>query len=464
MLRLGLLYVAVVALMFISVRRWYLALCGLVVLTVFTQHPSMPTKMFGVQGLNPWNAALIVIAFFWLTNRQQEPPGRSVPGAYKLLLALYLLVQLASTGVAAMDLSSLKGKATGQGLDWLVINGIVNPFKYVLVGLMFFDGARSRARAWQAVVAALGSGMIYGFLMFKSMGLRVFSISPEGARRLTDKLVGLFANDMAELLAFVIWGGLFLTLAWPRRWQRAAWLAGIAANLPPFVALKSRAGFLAFSAVAFVLGVIRYRIILVLFPVAVALAILIAPGIRERVMTGFGKEGTDLDEVSAGRLTNIWPPVWAQITQGPVVGWGRYAILRTECYWEVLSRERGVPTHPHCAYLEILIDSGFVGLGVCLAGVAGLARAGWRLMRARGDWLLRGVGTAGLIATVTLLASSVAGSSFYATQSKVPYLVIWGLMLRAPLQRELWLPRRPARPAAPRRGLAAPPQPVEAPA
>lgn len=450
--------------MFLSVRRWYLALCGLVFLTVFTQHPSMPTKMFGVQGMNPWNATLLVIAFFWLTNRQQEPPGLPTPGRYKLVLALYLLVQLASTGVAALDLSSLKGKATGQGLDWLVINGIVNPFKYVLMGVMFFDGARTRTRVWQAVISALGSGMIYGFLMFKSMGLRVFSISPEGARRLTDKLVGLFANDMAELMAFTIWGGLFLLLAWPRKWQRAAWLAGIAANLPPFVALKSRAGFLAFSAVAFVIGVIRYRIILVAFPIAVALAVAIAPGIRERVMTGFGDEGTNLDEVSAGRLTNIWPPVWTQIMHGPVVGWGRYAILRTECYWEVLARERGVPTHPHCAYLEILIDSGVVGLAVCLTGALGIARAGWRLMRARGDWLITGIGMATLIGTVTLLASGVAGSSFYATQSKVPYLVVWGVALRLPLQRELWLRLAPAAAGAgrKRRSAVRPRVPVEA--
>jgi len=91
---------------------------------------------------------------------------------------------------------------------------------------------------------------------------------------------------------------------------------------------------------------------------------------------------------------------------------------------------KAVPQHPHSAYLEVLLDAGGVGLGICIACFIGLMYVGWQLLRYPYDSLIRVVGAIGLVAVATEMSAAIAGSSFYPTQSAVPYLCVWGVMLR----------------------------------
>ncbi len=431
MIRLTVLYLFLAALFAVALRYWFAALCGLVLLTVFTQHPSMPTNMFGIQGLNPWNAAFLAVVISWLLHRRYDPPRAPVSPRFVALLSLFLVLVITSGLVAAFDHDSIQGPA-GEKLGFadVLVDTIINPLKYLMVGFLFFDGARTRERAKMALATAVGSGLCYAFLLFKTLKGRVFTIDFEDARRMTDKLVGLFANDLAELFAFTVWAGLFLLILFPRAWQRALWLSCVATVVPPFLALKSRSGFLSFCVIGAVLGALRWRKILVLLPVAVLVAVMAAPDVRERMLMGVGdqEEETSWDEVSAGRVTNIWPPVLAQIGRSPVIGHGRLAILRETCYEEVLEGERYVPSHPHCSYLEILLDAGLVGLLICLVCSCGLIRIAWLLMRSS-DSLGLVLGSCAMAAAVAELSAGLTGSSFYPSQSSVPYLCIWGCAL-----------------------------------
>ncbi len=435
MLRLALLNLVVIGLMLLAVRRWYWALCGLLFLTVFSQHPSMPTNMLGIQGLNPWNATLAVIIVFWFINRRDDPDAQPLPGAAFVLIGAYLVVVIGSTVAAAADADSVHWVFTRRSTQWLFVNGTVNPLKYLVVGLLFMDGARTRQRVRFALFSAIGSALLYSLLMFKSMKHGVFTIDFEDARRMTDKLIGLYANDLAELLAFALWGALCLTMLLKERWHKGAWLLIVLASVPTFISLKSRAGFLAFCVAGLVLGALRWRRILIAFPVVVLITTAAVPSVRERALAGLAAEetGADWDEVSAGRITNIWPPVIEQIAESPIIGNGRFAILRKECHAKILAAERSLPTHPHNSYLEILLDAGLIGLLVCLLLMAAIVRAGWHLMR-QDDPLFKTLGTVALIAVVTELSAGVAGSSFFPTQSAVPYLCIWGAAYRAHLE------------------------------
>lgn len=452
MIRQTIFYLIVLAIMGLAVRRWFWGLCGLVFLTIFTQHNLMPKQMFGVQGLNPWNATLAFVILCWLMQRRLDPPAAPASSFTRGLFFLYIVMLGFLAGRAILDADAIKGKPAGEGaVQWLIVDAIINPIKYLIVGALFFDGARTRERAKLALFTAVGSGMAYAFLMFKTMKLGVFTLSTEGARRITDKLIGLFANDIAKVLAFTIWAALFLFVLLDKRWLKAGWALCVAATIPPYLALKSRAGFLAFCAIAFVLGLFRWRRILVLFPLAALTIMWAVPSVSERVLAGVGETSrdTDWDEVSAGRLTNIWPPVVEQIAKGPVFGFGRFAILREECYDEILVREKGVPNHPHCAYLEILVDGGIAGLTICMLGMGGIVLASIWLMRTRGDRLIAAVGVVSLTAAVAELAAGMAGSSFYPTQSTVPCLCVWGIALRFYREyawRELHAPAGPPSP------------------
>lgn len=435
MLRLTLLYLFVCGLAVVAVRRWFLALCGLVFLTVLTQHPNMPREIAGIQGLNPWNAAFLAIFSMWALTRRNDPSRADTPPRVALVFIAYTVV-LTLTGLTAiMDSSSIHtdSRAIASARD-VFVETIINPMKYLMVGIMFYDGATTRQRVKQAVFAAVGSGVAYAALMYKSLKAGVFTMDYSAARRATDKLVGLYANDMGEVLAFTLWAGLIAVLLIQRHWLKFGWLLATATVIPCFAALKSRAGFLAFCATGFVLGVLKWRRILVALPIVLLAVVVFAPGVVDRVMTGIAGEGTadaDWDAISAGRTTYIWPAALNQFADSPMIGRGRYTILRTGMYDAIYDVAGSVPTHPHNSYLEILIDAGVIGLSICLIGMAGIARAGFTLMRHRHDPLMTAVGAIGLIGVVTELSAGVAGSSFYPGQSAVPYLCVWGVLLRA---------------------------------
>ncbi len=433
MIRLGALYLLVLAIAVTSIRHWFVALCGLVLLAVFTQHPSMPGNMLGIQGLNPWNILLALITLSWWVNRKGKDTHVRFSRSAALLSGAFVGLIVVTGIVAAMDVESFRGDYAGRLTSSnVIVNTIINPLKYLWVGFLFFEGARDRAAARLAVFTAVGSGILYALMLFKSMKLAVFTMGFDDARRLTDKLVGLFANDLAELFAFVLWGGALLIVLWERLPARMIWAAILAAVLPPFVALKSRAGFAAFCAVGLVLGALRWRWFLLAVPLTAAAAIVVAPGIRERALMGVDVAGSEhsWDEISAGRLTNIWPPAFEQFTKSPLYGYGRYAILRTDCFDEILSREKLVPSHPHSSYLEVLIDAGIIGLASCLACAVGMFVAGVRLLRTADDRFVNVLGGLAIGALVAELTAGLTGSSFFPSQSSLPYLSVWGVALR----------------------------------
>jgi O-antigen ligase len=467
MIRLGLLYLGTSGLMVLALRYWYAALCGLVFLTVLMQHPSMPTSMFGIPGCNPWNMVFLAVFFSWLLHRPTEPPRAKVPPAAVILFSLFVFMVVAAGLAGALDHRSVQGPLAGRLTFFPVfVDAVLNPLKYLMVGVMFFDGARTEQRARWALYSAVGSGVCYALLMFKSMKQRVFTISFEDSRRLTDKLVGLYANDLAELLTFTIWAGVLVAFLLASRWRRLGWLFLAASVVPPFMALKSRAGFAAFGAVGLALGLLRWRRILILFPLMIVLTLWAAPDVVDRVMMGVDVEAAEYswDEISAGRLTNIWPPVIEQIGRSPIIGHGRLAILRKDCYDAILEREKLVPTHPHNSYLEVLLDTGMVGLLISAACCVGLFVVHYRLLRGprartpanqfigetthvmfldplRHGQAIAALGGAGMAALVTELSAGLSGSSFFPSQSSVPYLCIWGAASALDAQRRVQIVR-----------------------
>ncbi len=434
MIRLTVLYILIAVLSCVALRKWYWSLCGLLFVTVLTQNPSMPTMIGGIQGLNPWNATLLVIIIAWFFDRRRDPKRASASPQAVILVLLYVTLLCSIGVIAALDAGGFRGDYAGRMTSKeILIETIVNPLKYLVVGLMFYDGALTKRRVKMALFSAVGSGLCYSLLMFKSLREKVFTINYTQARRVTDKLIGLFANDLAELTAFTLLAACILVIIIRPDWLRALWLMFAAAAIPAFVSLKSRAGFLAFCLGGLTLGVLRYRKLLLLLPVMVLFVVAIDPSVLERALQGVGDHSyqTNWDEVSAGRTTYLWPPTMEQIRKSPIVGHGRYGILRTDCHDAMIAAgARGVPQHPHSAYLEILLDAGSIGFVICMTCFGALAWTSWTLLRNRQDPLLSALGGVGLAAIVVELTAALTGSSFYPTQSAVPYLCVWGVVVR----------------------------------
>jgi O-antigen ligase len=74
--------------------------------------------------------------------------------------------------------------------------------------------------------------------------------------------------------------------------------------------------------------------------------------------------GGDVNEFSAGRVDEIWMPLLPELFKSPIWGNGLDATMWSNAIW---SEQMLAVTHPHNAYLQAILDTGLLGLGLLLA-------------------------------------------------------------------------------------------------
>ncbi len=421
MLRLILLALVVLALCIYAWRDWFASLCGLVLLTTFTQHTDMPRTIMGIPGLNPWNLVFLAVVAAWAINRKRSP--WQSPKWVKRFLIAYLLLLVVGAARTLPDTGILRQREVILStIPTLVMDLILNPFKYIAVGLLMYDGARTQRRLWMSVFTLVGSGLLHALMMYKTMRQYVFLGDYEDARRMTDKMIGLHANDLAALLVMSFWIAVVVGMALKGKWRWACFGAA-ATFVPAIYGCHSRTAYLALVMVAVVMGVVRWRRLLIAVPVIAMVTFAFFGGFVENIAADF-EIGTpdhggsrDLNELTTGRTSNIWAPTVDQIGEAPFIGHGRLAVWRTKCYTEILYREFSVPSHPHNSYLEVLVDSGIVGLFIVLGLLFSIWWISALLMRSRGDPLESVVGSVGFAAIVHVLGLGLSSNYFYPKQS-----------------------------------------------
>ena len=175
----------------------------------------------------------------------------------------------------------------------------------------------------------------------------------------------------------------------------------------------------------------------------VFLAITLLPSVADRALHGIsgnpqtGSEEVDLDELTAGR-TLLWPRVIDEISKSPFIGHGRAAMQRTGlAAWYAASQgdDEAPVYHPHNAYLEILLDSGLVGLLVALGLYGYLLAVALSLLRDRQSPVFLAVGGIALSLILAQLIGSFTGQSLYPREPTVGMWCAIGLLLRVSVQR-----------------------------
>ncbi|HYL87287.1 MAG TPA: O-antigen ligase family protein [Burkholderiales bacterium] len=97
---------------------------------------------------------------------------------------------------------------------------------------------------------------------------------------------------------------------------------------------------------------------------AVGIGLLFMPGaVVSRMSLGL-VGGADVNEISAGRINEIWIPLFPELFKSPIWGSGLDATMWARALWA----EMMLPvTHPHNAYIQAILDMGLAGLGLLLA-------------------------------------------------------------------------------------------------
>lgn len=449
-IRITLLWVLIVATGLYAWKDWFKALCGLILLMALIEHPDMPKNILGFQGLNPWNILMADIFVAWLIGRHREGLVWDMPRYVSVLLLLYL-------GVIVVGFLRMTADPVGLGqytFEYLVSEHLVNCVKWVVPGLLLFDGCRTRRRAVWAMCVILG---LYALLAVQVIRWMPMSAAVSGgtlsgrASKLIKNEIGYSRVNMSMMLSGASWA-FFATLPLVRRWRwRLLVLAAGVAVAYAQALTGGRMGYVAWGAVGFVLCSIRWRKSLLLAPlVPIAISILL-PGVTERMLQGFGETDvsgravTDDAEVTADR-TIIWPYVIDKILESPAIGYGREAMTRTGLVAE--HADISFP-HPHNMYLECLLDNGFVGFAMIIPFYAVVVSHAVRLFLDRTSPLYAAIGGIALALVLALLVAGMGSQTFYPREGAVGMWAAIGLMLRTSIVRLRAMARSPLRPANP---------------
>ena len=457
MIRLTLLSMFIAGICVYAWRDWYKAVCGLVLLMAVVEHPDMPKSMLGIQGLNPWNIALALIAIPWLIHRGREGLKWDMPRHIVWLLVIYFSFIVLSFTRMVFDLGGM--------IEWARLNymeepsflslfseHIINCLKWVVPALLLYDGARDEARVKFGMWAVLGVYFLLALQVIRWMPFEVLSSGMELEERSLKILlseVGYHRVNMSMLLAGAFWAVMASRAVAANK--LASWgLLGAAMAIMLGQALTGgRAGYVTWGAVGFVLAVLRWRRYLLIGPVFVLIVLSIVPSARDRLMEGFTADTVDTNSqiastmdtdgpswytITAGRVI-AWPFVLKAIGESPIIGYGREAMQRTHIATRLWLEEGESFPHPHNAYLEFLLDNGLLGFLPVMIFYFLMVKYSMRLFRDRDSPLAVAVGGMSLSLLLALLFASMGSQTFYPREGAVGMWCAMGLMLRVYVER-----------------------------
>jgi O-antigen ligase len=148
--------------------------------------------------------------------------------------------------------------------------------------------------------------------------------------------------------------------------------------------------------------------------------------------------------ISSGR-TFAWPFVIEKIADRPFAGYGRNAMQRTGVASMLLLDYGESFPHPHNAYLEWIMDNGFLGAIPVFVLFGVFIRRAKVLFEDDSDHTFVAVGGMCLALTLAFLIAGIGSQTFYPREGAVGMWCAIGLMLRVYMQRQKMLAlRQPA--------------------
>ncbi len=455
-IRITLLTLLVIGLAVYAWRDWFVALCGLILLMAVIEHPDMPKNIAGIQGLNPWNVLMAVIVLAWLAARRREGLVWDMSAHITVMLLLYLAVIVVGVLRMLADRSHLGQYTT----SYLVSETFINCVKWVIPGLLLFDGCRTRKRLNMAIASILGLYVLLAVQVIRWMPASAAVSGDElsyRALKIIQNEIGYSRVNMSMMLSGASWAMLAAVPLVKRPWHRRG-LVGLFLLVAYAQALTGgRMGYLTWGVVGLVLCLVRWRRRLVLVPVAVVVICLAVPGAVERMMQGFGEtdvageSATDDAEVTSGR-TLIWPYVIEEIRKSPVIGYGRMGMHLCGLSAQVIEGDVAFP-HPHNAYLELLLDNGVVGFLLVMPFYVLLLGQAMILFRDHRSPLFEAAGGMTCALMLAFLVAAMGSQTFYPREGALGMWVAMGLTMRLALVRSsmplpasqvVWRPPRPA--------------------
>jgi O-antigen ligase len=453
-------------LLFYSFRDWFKCLCALIAMTAVSEHPDMPRSLFHIPGLNVWNALLLAVCAGWVSSRRRERLVFDGPRLFVVLGAVYAGIVLTATLRLLADPAQLGGTVGELASEYLF-----NTVKFVIPALLLFDGCRNRERFTFAVVAILGFYFLIGVQIIKWVPPWYALEGAELERRSREilrKEMGFYRTDLSMMMAGATWAFLSVRPLFAAPAIRVSFFVASMLSTLAMALTGGRAGYLTWAVVGVVIAALRFRKALLLVPLVVLVTAWALPGVMGRLGEGvssgdnFVEEPIDKNEVSAGR-TAVWPYIIESIGEAPWIGYGRQAMRRiglTEKAARLEDVLEAVP-HPHNSFLELLLDSGYLGFLPVMAFFVALLVVSLRLLLDTRSPIFVAAGGLATSLVLAFLVSGFGGRHFYPDPDTFGMWCAVGLVLRTWVERNRSL--RPPQFAAGRTRSQVEPTPLRGP-
>jgi len=354
---------------------------GLILLSILvplSASTRMPHQLLGIMGLNPLNltwlatlAGLSLLTVFPGHHRPLTLKQLPVPAALLALMVLPMVLAAAHGSVSAglipatfRLMGDIAFSDAGGYLRDVLVLPLLSVFAGLLLGLVLrADGpvSKSRAYLYAPLVGVCALAALFMVNAFTSLG-SLQAMADDNSRDALAAAAGIHPNEVSLMFNCGLAWALFTARAAPLRSRIALWsVAGLlsVASLLTF----SRGGFIGMLIVliAYTLEMRRFMWIAVASVLLAVGALCLPEAVIERLTTGLAQ--SDLNAVSAGRATMIWPLLLPVIGDHWLFGSGMESIL-----WSPPARSGALMvTQPHNAYLGLLLDYGVIGAVMILS-------------------------------------------------------------------------------------------------
>lgn len=398
-------------------------LIALLVVTPLHNWPYLPGEIMGVQGLSLYNilwlAAIASVMARLIIAKDNIQIERFLTVAALLCVLAYGFCML----WALMDIDAYpKVGRVAITRSGLIMNDLIKPFQLLMLAWAVFTYSRLSRSTDLATAGILLAGACLGIVIFveftSAVDFSAISTATlyKGRDALTDGM-HLHANSIGAMSVYALG---FAALTRPKS-QVIVILryAAIGAGILGIALSFSRSAWLATVIVG---PLIFYRLSgrerVVTLAMLGILAIFLAGAIIERAT--YRADTGNISQISADRIESIWLPLLPEVVEHPLIGAGKFAVLKSEAYRNRTWGKTTI-TDPHSAYLEIVLDMGLGGATLFFILFLQMYRRAARIQHPLAVQL------------VALAIVGITGHSFYPYIGNYLVWVSYGLMAALPL-------------------------------
>ena len=397
------------------------ALSIFLILAPFCGAPVFARNLLSLPGTKPLLLFALLLSFIALVNHR-----RSIKMARLAFFFAIILITLFTVSIVR-SLPHLPQIASSQNMDDTSTSGyllsyFIKPLIYflpfIIITKFFYQ-----LRQLKVVVGSIAVGLVLlsSFLLciyIQNIGQDVNELSDIYAA-----ILGAHRNNLATV--FIVGFPFLIARFLVKKDTSSVLYLGFA--IAGTGVLFSRAAYFTvlFTLAFYLILSKRTKFLPVLITCGFILALLTPSIIKERALKGLGEE--DANEISAGRVSEIWGPLVDESTDSfekLLLGSGRRAVVYSDAANAGKILEVG---HPHDMYLEVILDSGLVGLAGLMPFYIILLNRTYRSLKFINDTELKEYQYAIIVSLSGFLISGLTDRSLFPNDENFYLWAVMGL-------------------------------------